>query len=149
MAKIDEFIPHYLVKVLQSYYKMGFGSNELYDQLINKIMQAMQNPGQLKYSDLLRFFEIYPEVSYIYENTMSSEIYNHFISTIHPLLKDKKLPTEDVCKTFNIMIRICGYFEAPREQMVQGQILIGNSDAHQKFLQEIVGRIRHSVYDIP
>jgi hypothetical protein len=38
-------------------------------------MQAMQNPGQLKYNDLLRFFEIYPEVSYIFENTMSSEVF--------------------------------------------------------------------------
>ena len=31
LAKIDEFIPHYLVKILGSYYKMGHGSNELYD----------------------------------------------------------------------------------------------------------------------
>lgn len=38
LAKIDEFIPHYIVKVMAAYFKMGFGSSELYDQLINKIM---------------------------------------------------------------------------------------------------------------
>ena len=39
-------------------------------------MEAMRTPGALKYSDMLRFFEIYPEVSYIYDNTMSSEVYD-------------------------------------------------------------------------
>lgn len=71
----------------------------------------MRTPGQLKYSDLLRFFEIYPEVSYIYNNTMSSEVYDQFIYTIQPLIKDKKFPTEDVCRVFNILIRISPFFE--------------------------------------
>ena len=31
LAKIDEFIPHYIIKVLSSYYKMGYGSSEFYD----------------------------------------------------------------------------------------------------------------------
>jgi len=31
LAKLDEFIPHYTVKVLYSFYKMGYGSGELYD----------------------------------------------------------------------------------------------------------------------
>lgn len=38
VSKIDEFIPHYFVKVLTSYYKMGYGSGELYDKLINGII---------------------------------------------------------------------------------------------------------------
>ena len=53
---------------------MGYGSGELYDQLIVKLREAMNDKG-LNYSDLLKFFEIYPEVSYIYENTMTSEMY--------------------------------------------------------------------------
>lgn len=36
----------------------------------------------LKYSDMLRFFEIFPEVSYIYENTMSEDLYKAFIAKI-------------------------------------------------------------------
>jgi hypothetical protein len=28
-------------------------------------------------------------------------------------------------------------------------VLIGEQDLNQKFLQEIVGRIRHSIYDVP
>ena len=31
IAKLDEFIPHYLVKVLQSYFRTQTGSGELYD----------------------------------------------------------------------------------------------------------------------
>ena len=31
LAKIDEFIPHYIVKVMSAYYKMGYGSSDLYD----------------------------------------------------------------------------------------------------------------------
>ena len=31
LAKIDEFIPHYLVKILTAFTKAGHGSSELYD----------------------------------------------------------------------------------------------------------------------
>jgi hypothetical protein len=31
LAKIDDFIPHYIVKVMAAYFKMGFGSSDLYD----------------------------------------------------------------------------------------------------------------------
>lgn len=75
ISKLDDFIPHYMVKVLASYYKIGFGSGELYDKLINKIMESINDEASLKYSDMLRFFEIFPEVSYIYENNMSTELY--------------------------------------------------------------------------
>jgi hypothetical protein len=34
LSKIEEFIPHYLVKILNSYYKSGYGSGELYDRII-------------------------------------------------------------------------------------------------------------------
>jgi hypothetical protein len=35
LSKLDEFIPHYIVKVLSSYYNIGFGSGDLYDKLIS------------------------------------------------------------------------------------------------------------------
>ncbi len=75
LSKLDDFIPHYLVKILASYFKIGFGSGELYDKLINKIIISMSDEASLKYSDMLRFMEIFPEVTYIYENTMSEEVY--------------------------------------------------------------------------
>ena len=76
-------------------------------------MQHSADTGkpQLKYSDMLRFFEIYPDVSYIYENTMTPELYDQFVTTIWPLMQDKKFPTVDVCRTFNILVRICPYYE--------------------------------------
>lgn len=40
MAKIDEFIPHYLIKVLTSFASAGYGSGALYDVLVHKIIEA-------------------------------------------------------------------------------------------------------------
>ena len=79
IAKIDEFNTHYLVKIMNSYEKVGLGSGELYDSLIFQIMQQMD---KMMYQDLLRFFEIYPEVVYIYENTMSAESYKYFVDNM-------------------------------------------------------------------
>lgn len=109
ISKLDDFIPHYVVKVLSSYYKIGYGSGELYDKLINKIVLSMNEEGTLKYSDMLRFFEIFPEVSYIYDNTMSEELYSLFLEKIQAVIKDKKFPTEDACRVFNILVRISPY----------------------------------------
>lgn len=38
IAKIEEFNTHYLVKIMNSYEKVGLGSGELYDSLIYQIM---------------------------------------------------------------------------------------------------------------
>jgi hypothetical protein len=121
ISKFDDFIPHYMVKVLASYYKMGFGSGELYDKLINGIIKAM-NEGEhgegLKYSDMLRFFEIFPEVSYIFDSTMNEELYKVFVIKISQVMKDKKFPTEDVARVFSILVRISPYqpqFSNPKD----------------------------------
>lgn len=118
LAKIDDFIPHYTIKVMQSFFKQGFGSGELYDALINKILEANEQE-KVKYSDLLKFYEIYPEVNYIYDNTMSEEHYKTFVKSIGILIKDKKFPTEDVCKVFNILIRISPYTPQFEENSLQ------------------------------
>jgi hypothetical protein len=115
ISKIDDFIPHYLVKVLSAYFKLGVGSGELYDRLINEILKVLQSDapqgeenggGALKYSDMLRFFEMFPEVTYIYDSAMSEELYTVFANKIHSVMRDKKFPTEDVCRAFNILVRI-------------------------------------------
>ena len=58
---------------------------------------------------------------------------------------DKKFPTLDVCRVFNIIVRIwAGYSKEISED---------NRDDFNKmnaeFMRELIGRIRHSVYDIP
>ena len=88
---------------------MGYGSGELYDKLTNKIIDSMSQDTNLKYSDMLRFFEIFPEVSYIYDNTMSEDLYISFMEKIQTVIKDKKFPTEDLCRVFNILVRISPY----------------------------------------
>ena len=120
-----------MVKVLHAYYTTGFGSGELYDKLIHAVIQGRDS---LRYSDMLRFFEIFPEVSYIYDNTMTEELYSAFEDKIVGVLKDKKFPTEDVCRVFNVLVRISPY--SPEKDTTG-------------FLAELIGRLRHSVYDVP
>ena len=82
LAKIDEFIPHYLIKVLTAFASAGYGSGELYDVLVHKIIEAClpqydrygdlkKDQPTVKYSDMIRFFEVFPDVTYIYEAAMS------------------------------------------------------------------------------
>ena len=144
ISKLDEFIPHYLVKVLNSYYKVGYGSGELYDKLINGTIKAMtesEGGEGLKYSDMLRFFEIFPEVSYIYDNSMNDELYKVFVQKISSVMKDKKFPTEDVSRVFNILVRISPYQPQFKTQ--------AQAEPTMRFLAELIGRIRHSIYNIP
>ncbi len=42
---------------------------------------------------------------------MNSEIYDQFILIIAPLIKDKKFPINDVCRVFDIIIKISPYFD--------------------------------------
>ena len=130
LSKLDDFIPHYLVKVLSSYYGLGFGSGELYDKIITGVLKDFE---ALKYSDMIRFFEIFPEVSYIYDTAMSEELYQQFAAKVASVMKDKKFPTEDVCRVLNILIRLSPFA----------------SKAAGKFVTELIGKLRHSVYDVP
>ena len=41
---------------------------------------------------------------------MSSEVYDRFIEIVTPLIKDKKFPINDVCRVFDIIIKISPYF---------------------------------------
>ena len=58
----------------------------------------------LKYTDTLKFFEVYPKVSYIYDHTMNEELFAVFLHKLRPVLQDKKFPTDDLCRVFNILV---------------------------------------------
>lgn len=108
ITKIDEFIPHYLIKILVSYTQIGLGSGELFDSVISAVIKAMPNEveGSIKYSDMIRFFEVFPNVSYIYDHTMTSELYKLFMNRILKVVNNSKFPTEDLCRVFNILVKI-------------------------------------------
>jgi hypothetical protein len=72
-------------------------------------MTESEHGEGLKYSDMLRFFEIFPEVSYIFDSTMNEELYKVFVAKISQVMKDKKFPTEDVARVFSILVRISPY----------------------------------------
>ena len=99
---------------MASYYKAGFGSEDLYNKLIAGVISAMvdskklkfKNDDYLKYFDILVFFEIFPEVNYIFEKTMSEDLYRFFMQKISIMIKEKKFPTEDASRVFNILVRI-------------------------------------------
>jgi len=89
----------------------------------------------MKYSDLIRFFEVFPKVSYIYESRMNDNLYSTFLSTVKPVLMDKKFPIEDICRVFNILVKISPFTTWNEEN---------NQITH-----ELLGRLRSSVYDVP
>lgn len=108
LTKLDEFIPHYLVKILCAYTKAGHGSGELFDSLITHVIKALPT-DEVKYSDMIRFFEVFPNVSYIYDHTMNTEIYQLFMRKISAVLASNRFPTDDLCRVFNILMRISPY----------------------------------------
>ena len=71
---------------------------------------------------------------------MTEELYKAFANKVWPLLKEKKFPTEDVCRSFNILVRISAYHPVTKDQ---------KEDKNLKFILDLVGRLRHSIYDIP
>ena len=106
LSKFDDFIIHYLVKILVAFSKAGQGSGELYSQIIDKTLANLQ---AMKYSEMIRFFEVYTEVSYIYDNTMNEEYANAFSNKLKQVINEKKFPMEDLCKVFNILVKIAPY----------------------------------------
>lgn len=157
LSRIDEFIPHYLVKVLCSFAKAGFGSSELYDEIIAKVLPAilitkdqaaddsliydytlasqLQNQSQhgMKYSDMIRFFEVYPNVSYIFDSTMTAELHDAFLAKLKTVIADKRMPVEDVCRVFNILVKLSPY----------------SGFNQQETYNKILGRLRHSLHSVP
>ena len=63
----------------------------------------------MKYSDMIRFFEVYPNVTYIYDSTMTAELHDAFLAKLKTVIEDKRMPVEDVCRAFNILVRLSPY----------------------------------------
>lgn len=132
LTKLDEFIPHYLVKILVAYTKAGQGSGELFDGLITQTLKVLPN-DEMKYSDMIRFFEIFPTVSYIYDHTMTQDYYQVFMRKIKEVISNPRFPTDDLCRVFNILVKIAPY----------------SKFNDQSIMTELVGRMRHSLFNIP
>jgi hypothetical protein len=106
LVKIDDFISHYVVKCLSAFRLAGCGSGQLYDACIQNLLGQFT---ALRYSDVLRFLEVYPRVTHIYEHTMTDDICYSFLQKVGPLLKDNKFPADDLCRVFAILIDISPY----------------------------------------
>lgn len=82
---------------------------------------------------MIRFYEIYPEVTYIFESTMTAELHEAFLAKINTVIDAKRLPMEDLCRVLNILVRLSA-FSRFDEQKTYSKILI---------------RLRHSLHAIP
>ena len=58
---------------------------------------------------MVKFFEVFPRVTYIYEHTMTKELYSAFLARLKDVVSDRKMPTEDLCRVFNILVKIAPY----------------------------------------
>ena len=132
---MDEFIPHYLVKILVAYTHAGHGSGELFDSLISSVIKAMgsEDESSVKYTDMIRFFEVFPNVSYIYDHTMNTALYKVFMAKIGQVITNNRFPTDDLCRIFNILVRISPYSQFN----------------DQATFNELIGRMRHSLFNVP
>ena len=43
--------------------------------------------AQLSYSDMIRFFQIFPRVTYIYDHSMNTDLHSIFISKVKEIIK--------------------------------------------------------------
>ena len=90
-------------------------SSEVYDPFGAGGASANQSHA-MKYSDMIRFFEVYPQVTYIFDSTMTEELHEAFLAKLKTVVEDKKMPVEDLCRAFNILVRLSAYssFEEQR-----------------------------------
>ena len=58
---------------------------------------------------MIKFFEVFPDVTYIYEGAMTTELYTIFMQRLGKVIQSKQIPIEDLCRIFNIMVRISAY----------------------------------------
>ena len=84
----------------------------------------------MKYSDMIRFFEVYPDVTYIYDSTMTAELHDAFLAKLKTVIEDKRMPIEDLCRAFNVLVRMSAY----------------SGFNQQKTFKTILARLRHSLH---
>jgi hypothetical protein len=108
MIKMEEMNSHYCIKILKAIFKSKQCSGQLYDTLVNRLLQP-DFLDELKYSDAIDFFEIFPHITYIFENNMTPELYEVFMSKMAHLMRNKKMPIADVARVFTIAVKISPY----------------------------------------
>jgi len=82
---------------------------------------------------MIRFFEVYPQVTYIFDSTMSSELYLAFLAKLNTVIDDKKMPIEDLSRALNILVRLSAY----------------SGFDEQKTYSKILAKLRHSMHGVP
>mmetsp|Transcript_17974 Transcript_17974/g.30586 ORF Transcript_17974/g.30586 Transcript_17974/m.30586 type:complete len:275 (-) Transcript_17974:8-832(-) len=80
---------------------------------------------------------------------MSTDIYQAFVETVRPLVKEQKLPTRDLCRVLNILVKISAFDPLSQEGMQDKELVLGFRENYEKFLFELLGRLRHSVFNVP
>jgi chorismate mutase len=70
---------------------------------------------------------------------MHEDLYLIFMNRISQVLRDKKFPAEDLARVFNILAKISAY--QPKSQT--------ENNLSTKFMSEIVGKMKHSINDVP
>lgn len=114
-----------------SFSKAGQGSGDLFSQLVDSLIPKIND---LSYSDMIRFFELFPKISYIYDHTMTKEIHAKMLLKFKEvILKQKSLPTEDICKIFDILVQTTAF---------------GSKD-EVNVVNEVVKRLRSNLHGIP
>jgi hypothetical protein len=76
LIKLNDFTNHDLVAVLHRFYEMRKGSEEFYEKVMGKLLKRRK---QLRDNEFIKFFVIFPKVTYFYENNMNEQIWNDYL----------------------------------------------------------------------
>jgi hypothetical protein len=74
----------------------------------------------LKYSDLIKFFEVYPKVTHIYQHTMNSELHGAFLRKLEGPMQDARFPMKDLCRILDILVTVAPYASRDSDKVVMG-----------------------------
>lgn len=75
LIKLHDFVNHDLVCVLGNFHALKLGSENFYSKVVQRILDRRNH---LRPAEFIKFFNIFPQLEYIYENNMSDEIWNSY-----------------------------------------------------------------------
>jgi len=79
ISKIDDFVNHDLVNILTDFHSLKVGSSKFYTKIVQKLIDRQET---LRPVEFIKFFSIFPELGYIYQNNMSSTLWDTYLNRV-------------------------------------------------------------------
>ena len=128
VSKLNDFVNHDLVEVLWSFHNLKVGTDSLYSKIFQKLIDRKTT---LRPAEFIKFFRIFPQLEYIYQNNISDDLWDAYCNTVSSQIYKKSLPFNELLEVFSTYT------------------IIDRTVGHSKLFYNMVNQIRGSVYKIP